>query len=314
MAGGSEDLSQSSSDEVLTAGLAAIAPAARAVLLSFLADEVSAAVAACGLLLALEEIGAALQAIEPLAATHSRVRELSRLLAANRHRAEPIAAIVREHVAEVGRGASPEERIAGLRSFFDRAVARSAEASVALYSLGDPEVLAAATAEVVELLDRWGLLGPGRAALEIGCGIGRFETALAGRLREIHGIDVSPGMVATARRRAAGLGNVHFALTAGRDLALFRPAVFDLVFAVDSFPYLQLAGGDVAAAHVREAARVLRPCGDLVLLAFSYRGDQAADRADFLNLCESAGFEALVAGEHPLHLWDGAAFHARLRR
>ena len=70
--------------------------------------------------------------------------------------------------------AGDADEIERCRRLFDRLVATNAEASVALYSLGEPGLLDAATLEVVELLERLGVLGPERQVLDIGCGIGRF--------------------------------------------------------------------------------------------------------------------------------------------
>ncbi len=197
------------------------------------------------------------------------------------------------------------------RDAFDRLVRRSPEASVALYSLGNPEILAAATAEIVERLESWDLLGAGRMVLDIGCGIGRLELALAPRVAAITGIDVSPNMIEEAGRRCAGLPNVRLLATSGRDLSVFPGRAFDLVVAVDSFPYLYASGPDLAATHVREAARVLRPGGDLVVLNLSYRGDVDADRQDAGRFAAEAGLAVLRSGERAFRLWDGLAFHLR---
>jgi SAM-dependent methyltransferase len=194
---------------------------------------------------------------------------------------------------------------------FDRALRENPEASVALYSLGSPALLAAATAEVVALLDRLGVLAPERRVLEIGCGIGRFEAALAGRVRAITGIDIAPGMIAEARRRCAGLPNVTLQQTSGRDLAAFARADLDLVLAVDSLPYVHRAGMALLEAHFREAGRVLRPGGDLVVLNLTYRGDLARDREDARRLAAQGGLELLRNGSRDLELWDGATFHLR---
>jgi SAM-dependent methyltransferase len=61
--------------------------------------------------------------------------------------------------------------------------------------------------------------------------------------------------------------------SSGRDLALFKDASFDLVYAVDTFPYLVLSGRDLAERHMSDAARVLRPGGTLLVLNYSYLGD-----------------------------------------
>ena len=102
------------------------------------------------------------------------------------------------------------DEVARCRRLFDRLVEMNAEASVALYSLGEPGLLDAATREVVDLLDQLAVLGPERHVLDIGCGIGRFERALADRVAAITGIDISPQMLQAARQRCAGLANVSF--------------------------------------------------------------------------------------------------------
>jgi SAM-dependent methyltransferase len=285
---------------------------ARDVLRRLLDSEISPPVALAGLLFCLGSAGEVEALLYPLADSHPLFAELSELLRRNPERLARIAPLLPEHPEAEDGG---EAAIEACRRFFDRAVRTNEEASVALYSLGDPEILDAGTREIVDLFLRWGLLGPDRAtasALEIGCGIGRFQVALAGRLGEIWGIDVSAGMIAAARRRAAGLGNVHFAVGSGRDLAPFPAGRFDLVFAVDSFPYLQQAGPDLVAAHFAETARVLKPGGDFAILNFSYSGDADDDRAAFLELCDRFGFLPEVTGTRPFALWDGSAFLARL--
>lgn len=203
--------------------------------------------------------------------------------------------------------------VARVAAFFDQQATRAPEAGVAFYSLGDPAILAAATAEIVAWLDTEGLLGPlasgeGPDVLDLGCGFGRLATALAPRCRSVLGLDVSPGMVAEARRRCAGLMNVRFEVTAGGDLAALPGQAFDLVLAVDSVPYMIQVGGGVADRHVEGAARALRPGGALAILNLSYRQDVAADRADVERWAERYGFTVARAGERPFALWDGLAF------
>jgi SAM-dependent methyltransferase len=291
--------------------LARVPGPARGVLRRLLAGEVSPPVALAGLLFCLGDAAEVENVLYPLANVHPRFADLSELLRRNPERLAEIAPLLPEHPEAEGAG---EAAIEACRRFFDKAVRRNEEASVALYSLGDPEILAEGTREIVDLFERWGLLAPDRLALEIGCGIGRLEVALASRLGEVWGIDISEGMIAAARRRAAGLGNVHFAVGSGRDLAPFPDDRFDLVFAVDSFPYLQQAGPELVAAHFAETARVLKPGGDFAILNFSYSGDLDDDRAGFAELCQRFGFLPEAAGVRPFNLWDGSAFLARLRK
>jgi len=200
--------------------------------------------------------------------------------------------------------ASGAEGLARIAAFFDRAVAHSPEAGVALYSLGDPAILARASAEIVAWLEAGGLLSGD--VLDLGCGIGRMASGLAPRCRTVLGLDVSAGMVAEARQRHAALTQVRFEHTAGRDLDALGTAGFDLVLAIDSFPYIVQAG--LAGVHVAGAARVLRPGEALAVVDFSYRGDAALDVADASALAGAHGFRLEVAGSRPFAVWDGAAF------
>lgn len=237
------------------------------------------------------------------------LRELARLLHDHREGCLQVAAMLREHPEPIY--PARDETVDLYRRFFDKAVAESEEVSVAAYALGDPALLSEVTREIVDLLGRWKLLGPERAALEIGCGIGRIQAALAPHLAEVHGIDISPGMIEAARRRCAGLPNVHLATTPGRDLSQFPDERFDLVFAADSFPYIHQAGRAVVRSHFEEAARVLRPGGDFVIFQYSYRDDRTDDRHEFRVNAIGAGLTVAMAGARPFKLWDGTAFHAR---
>jgi hypothetical protein len=90
---------------------------------------------------------------------------------------------------------------------------------------------------------------------------------------------------------------------------MFKDGAFDLVLAVDSFPYLHLSG--IAEPMLGETARVLAPGGDLVVLNYSYRGDPEADRRDIARFAEGTGLSVLRSGSCDFTLWDGAVFHLR---
>jgi SAM-dependent methyltransferase len=202
-------------------------------------------------------------------------------------------------------GAATPARIAAL---FDRAVATSPEASVAMYSLGDAATLAAATGEIAEWLVAARLFAPGMDVLDLGCGIGRIASALAGPARSVLGLDVSAGMIREAQLRCSDHPNARFAVSSGTDLALVPDRSVDLALAVDSFPYVMQAGLDVAELHVAEAARVLRRRGTLVILNFSYRADDTADRDCASEWGARYGLPLTQAGTAPFRLWDGTAY------
>jgi ubiquinone/menaquinone biosynthesis C-methylase UbiE len=198
-------------------------------------------------------------------------------------------------------------RIARFAAAFDRAAAISPAASVALYSLGREDLLNKATAEVVSYLKAERLLGRTRLALEIGCGIGRFLVALAPELSRAVGLDVSPAMLTHACQRSKHCGNVELVQGNGHDFRTVPDRSFDLVLASDVFPYLVAAGQEVVQSNTKEAYRVLRPKGRLVIINYSYRGGDL-DREDVLGLAAATGYEVRRCGIRPFRLWDGAVF------
>jgi len=197
--------------------------------------------------------------------------------------------------------------VSSLQTAFDNAVAAFPEASVAAYTLGDPDTLRAATDEIIRWLNDRVLLQPGYDVLDLGCGIGRVAGALAPHVRTVLGLDISPFMIAEARRRYNSWASVGFHVTDGQGLVLPHQSR-DLVVAVDSFPYLVQAG--VADRHIGDAVHVLRPGGFLAIFNLSYRG-VAADRADADRWSRAFGYQLLCAGETPFTVWDASVFLMR---
>jgi SAM-dependent methyltransferase len=276
------------------------------------AGVISPAVALMEMLIETEDDALVGRVLAESTASGRTVHHIAALREANRAGCAQIAAMLRSGVDSPPRNASVEEGVAFCARLFDWSVAQSEEASVALYSLGNPALLDEATREIARVLGSWGSLGARKRALDIGCGIGRMERALAPMLGEIEAIDVSERMIAAARRRCADLSNVVFSRTSGLHLRPFGDESFDLAFAIDSFPYIVQSGMSLVRAHFAEVARVLRVGGELVILNFSYRDNPDTDSADAMALAENHGFELLVSGATPFALWNGTAF--RLRR
>lgn len=199
-----------------------------------------------------------------------------------------------------------EQKVERWAKVFDAAAEISPEASVALYSLGDPRVLHAVTGEVADRMRAWGLVSVAHSVLDVGCGIGRFVRALAPEVRSIAGIDVSRRMVETARARCADLANATFFRRSAHDLTVFDDASFDLVYSVDTFPYLGEA--DLAAACLHQVVRVLKPGGKILVLNWSYRGDPDADRTDVRRLADELDLTVVRNGTSEFELWDGFTF------
>jgi predicted TPR repeat methyltransferase len=248
---------------------------------------------------------------EDVASTRAAVKgvdELEQLIVANAEGCERIAAMLRADMDSAKPARSVEEGIAFCERLFDWSVQQSEEASVALYSLGNPRLLELATAEIVAQLKAWGAVTEDTALLDIGCGIGRLLVALAPEIRNATGIDVSAEMVKIARRRCASYSNVTVIKGDGFGLGELENEAFDVVIAVDSFPYLRQSGYALVERFFAESARVLKPGGQLEILNYSYSEDDDADVSEVRTLAAKNGLEVRLAGTKPFKLWDGVAF------
>jgi SAM-dependent methyltransferase len=275
-----------------------------AILNRYRAGDASAPVTLMQLLIETEDFAATRAAVEG-------IDELDSLLSANATGCERIASMLRADVDSAKPAASVDEGIAFCERLFDWSVQQSEEASVALYSLGNPELLERATAEIVAQLHSWGAVTDDTVLLDIGCGIGRLLSALAAEIHTAVGIDVSAEMVKAARRRCQPYANVTVIKGDGRGLDGLDDATFDIAVAVDSFPYLRQSGYGLVETFFAGAARVLKPRGRFVILNYSYSGDDEADAREVRGLAAAHGFELQVEGERPFRLWDGLAFLMR---
>ncbi|HEV8268230.1 MAG TPA: methyltransferase domain-containing protein, partial [Thermoanaerobaculia bacterium] len=96
------------------------------------------------------------------------------------------------------------------------------------------------------------------SALEIGCGVGRLLVPLASRIRQVHGVDISPAMIERSKAYTAGFANVSTRVTEGA-LTGVANASCDLVFSYIVFQHIPSV--EPILAYAREAARVLAPGG-----------------------------------------------------
>jgi SAM-dependent methyltransferase len=209
-----------------------------------------------------------------------------------------------------------------MRAEFDR-VGESYEAAVdeAISFAGQEHdfYLEVKARRLVELARRQ--LGPGRpAALDVGCGPGLFDRHVASAF-ELHGVDMSPGMV--ERARAANPG-VEYAVSKPGRLP-FDDGRFDLAFAVCVLHHVDLAD---RLPLVRETARVVRPGGLVAVFehnplnpltrrvvrdcAFD-EGVELLPRRELEGLVRAAGLE-VVSGHYLLFFpWRGRLFETAER-
>jgi len=106
---------------------------------------------------------------------------------------------------------------------------------------------------------------PIRALLDLGTGTGRMLELFAGEVERGLGLDLSLDMLSLARARLDRAGLKHCSVRQGDiyDLALPRDS-FDVVIIHQVLHFL-----DDSARAIREAARVLRPSGRLLVVDFA---------------------------------------------
>ena len=176
--------------------------------------------------------------------------------------------------------------------------------------------------ETLAELVRFAAPRPDERWVEAACGPGLIARALAPLTRTVVGFDTTPAMIALARREAAGLTNLAFAMG---DATALDAADGDFDGAVTRFSLHHIP---VPSRVVAELARVVRPGGTIASLDFAvprggwYPAWWAWTRIGLPSAGRVAGdgwYETgrFLAGsiegfwrEHPLEavlaMWDGA--------
>jgi len=170
-------------------------------------------------------------------------------------------------------------------------------------------------------LTRWGLtkveIRDNATVLDIGCGGGRALERLASlaSLGKVVGIDYSEDSVAVARKRNQRLiatGRVEV-LHGSVSSMPFPDATFDCVSAVETYYFWPDIAADLA-----EVRRVMKPSGQMVIIAGMYRGSRFDKRnmrliraggmrcfsvQEFEKTLQDAGFSAVAVSVEPRKGW-----------
>jgi SAM-dependent methyltransferase len=99
-------------------------------------------------------------------------------------------------------------------------------------------------------------------ALDIGCGVGRLTRALSHRFDKAVGLDVSDEMIAQGAALQKGFPKVQLLATDGVAFPV-QTASVDFVFSYVVFQHMPTR--EVIAGNLKEAARVLKPGGSVLL-------------------------------------------------
>ncbi|MFP5305495.1 MAG: ArsR/SmtB family transcription factor [Gammaproteobacteria bacterium] len=123
-----------------------------------------------------------------------------------------------------------------------------------------------------------GLLDLGDVA-DIGCGDGLTAELVAERAGHVTCVDISATVIAAARKRLSRLANVEFCEADMHALPL-APGAYDHVFLMHALAYTR-----DPRKVLKEAARLLRPGGRLIIAALAEHGHEETMRAyDHVNL------------------------------
>lgn len=143
--------------------------------------------------------------------------------------------------------------------------------------------------------------GKGRVAADLGCGIGPLLPALAAKFERVHAVDFAAGMLARARERCDGLGNIEYHERRLTDLGGLS---VDAAFAVNSL--VQPTVGEIEDV-LRAVRAIVKPGGEFLgvvpsIDAVHYHTMLLLDRARSRGMPDTqARANAAKLGEHPLY-------------
>jgi SAM-dependent methyltransferase len=164
-------------------------------------------------------------------------------------------------VMENERGADDNLDYDVVRAYWEDAADEADSASYMAHDQGLPrDCIEHRYALEQAVIGRWfAALGPTAAVLDIGCGAGAWTALFARKYGRVVGVDASAGMLAAARRRLSGHGNVE--LVHGDALTAPLQGEFDGVLLGGLLMYLDRADAEVLLRRLSQLA----PNGRIIL-------------------------------------------------
>jgi SAM-dependent methyltransferase len=149
-----------------------------------------------------------------------------------------------------------------------------------------------------------GAVPPGcGSALDVGCGDGLLACRLAGRCRDVTGIDRDRRVIALARERAKDVGNVAF-LDGEFPAFPFEDATFDFIASDTALHHMNFE------AALMAMTRLLRPGGRLAIVGLARSATARDYAAEAVGMPLSLGLDLAHAGLRAAHLEDRGPGHA----
>ena len=115
--------------------------------------------------------------------------------------------------------------------------------------------------DVMQYVEKLGVLQRRRRALDFGCGVGRLTQALANYFDEVVGIDIAPSMVKLAKKYNRFGARCVYYVNSEANLRLFPDREFHFIY---TNIVLQHMRPEYVKSYIKEFLRVLKPQGVLI--------------------------------------------------
>ena len=161
--------------------------------------------------------------------------------------------------------------------------------------------------DVMQYVEKLGLLQQRGRALDFGCGVGRLTQALANYFEEVVGIDIAPSMLKLAERYNRFGARCMYYINGVDNLRLFSDQEFHFIYAHIVLHHMR---PDYAKSYIKEFLRVLKPQGVLIFqLTSRYLGTPRRVETSIeavrnpSSVMESGGVKGFIKRHVPEVFW-----------